>query len=168
MPSLQSWLRNGYKFRWDVQACETDGELHPEGERQSRKNEWRSWRLHYKLLSPEAAPGCLQEKQQLCLGLLSSYPASHTKNGERKKIHISYKENIMWQRRKKLLCRGSIVFMFFTFSHRIFLASRLVLHAFMPLNQQFSATLFCRTLESSHSSEMLNQNKDQSYALTEI
>lgn len=65
-----------------------------------------------KLLSPEAAPGYFQEKQQLCLGLFSSFPASPTKNGEMKKMHIPYKENIMWQGRKKLLCRVSIILIF--------------------------------------------------------
>lgn len=110
----------GYKFRWDAQACEEGEELLPEGERQSRKKEWNSWRLHCKLLSPGATPGCLQEKQQLCLGLFSSFPVSPTKSGERRKLHISYKENIMWQRRKKimwqrrkkLLCRVSNIFIF--------------------------------------------------------
>lgn len=92
----------GYKIRWDAQACEVGGEVLPEEERQSRRKGWSPWRLHYKFLSPEAAPGCFQEKRQLCLGLFSSFPASPTKNGERKKIHISYKENIMWWRKKPL------------------------------------------------------------------
>lgn len=154
----------GYKCRWDAQACEVGGESLPKGKRQSRKKEWSSWRVHYKLLSPEAALGCPQEKQQLCLELCSSFPASPAKNGERKKIHISYKENTMWQRRTKLCHRVSIIFTFSHFCHWFVLAN-IVFVGVCSTKPLYS---FWSTFKRSHSSEMLDQSKDQSCACSEI